>query len=123
MYNMNFKKPKDCLFMTGSTLRGNSISFVPISDERIIFYKPEDEGLIWEKKKDEETTIRKHTKIILYCNFTITTSMADLLENSKVIKVESFSNKTKQILLYPLYGFEFEKLTDILFDLSVKFNL
>lgn len=49
--------------------------------------------------------------------------MIEMLQNSRIIKVESYSNENGQFKILPLFGFSTEKLQNIPIDLCSKFNL
>ncbi|SHE58515.1 hypothetical protein [Dysgonomonas macrotermitis] len=124
---MNFKKAEDSPFTIGSTQKGNTISFVPISEDKLVFRKELDKPEVLEAirlytEKSFEP-VPKPTRIILYCNFYIKPSMLDELNSSKIISVIEGSNTKQQIIAEPLNFFDYEKLTDILFDLCKKFDL
>lgn len=123
---MNFiKKPGDC-FMIGTTPRNKTISFVPAPEDRLTIYDPQKDQNISSvdtyigRNKIEEI---KPSVITLYLNFEVTTPMIEELESSKIIQVQGTRNERRQVELYPLFGFNFEKLKEVLYDLSVKFKL
>lgn len=123
---MNFiKKAGDC-FMIGTTAQNNTISFVPIPEDRLTIYDPQKDQNVDSvdtyivRNKIEEV---KPTVITLYFNFEVTTPMIQELESSKIVLVQGTRNERMQIELYPLFGFDFEKLKEVLYDLSVKFKL
>lgn len=123
---MNFiKKAGDC-FMIGVTAQNNTISFVPVAEERLTIYDPQKDQSIVSvdtyigRNKIEEV---KPTVITLYCNFEVTTPMIQELERSKIVQVQGTRNERMQVELYPLFGFDFKKLKEVIYDLSVKFNL
>lgn len=128
---MNFSKAKDSLFMIGTTEKGNSIYFTPISEDKLVIRKQPEPGthlLIGVRKpvfgvKVPFDEVKQPTRIILYCNFHISTAMLDELNSSKIITVLECSNTKQQIVIEPLDFFDYSKLTDVLFDICKKFDL
>ncbi|MBD8349383.1 hypothetical protein [Dysgonomonas sp. HGC4] len=120
---MEFKKKKDSLFTEGTTKNGHSIAYVFIDDANIVFFDPSKPELIKEKGDKHFREVKPPTRLVFYCNFEITTSMASELEQSKILMVDSLSNENKQIIAYPLFGFNYSKLENVLASLAEKYNL
>lgn len=123
---MNFSKQPGDLFTIGRTLKNNNISFADV---------PEDKLTILDPKKDKNTNSVatfvgrnkinevKPSVITIYCSFEMTSQMIDILEKSKIVQVQNTRNNRKQVELYPLFGFSFNKLQEVLNDLSSRFEL
>lgn len=121
---MNFRKPKNSQFWMGETESGKTISYVPISEDKLVFLnKTENTIAVKEANTSEFINEPKPTRLVFYCNFGLTAPMLDELESSKIIEVQEICNDRTQIIAYPLPFFDYIKLQDILFDLAIKFKL
>ena len=109
--DFNYKKIN---YLVVESEKGNTIKCQYISDENIILYS---------KESITEPSETDATPLDIQCSFDVTSQMVDLLSNSKVLYAEGYSPSVRTIRVYPLFGFTWDKLTDILDDLTGKFNL
>lgn len=121
---MEFRKRTNSLFTDAMTQKRSIISYVVVSDDKLVFHEnKQSEEFIKEKGEKNFSEVKQPTRLVFYCNFKLTTAMADELERSKILHIDSLSNENRQIIAYPLFGFDYLKLADILIDLCKKFNL
>lgn len=120
---MDFRKPKDSPFLVGTTQKKNTISFVPVSEEKLVVLNKQQVEAIREFGTKEFIDQPEPTRLVLYCSFLVTAQMADELEQSKILYVDEICNNRTQIIVYPLAFFDYQNLQDILFDLTQKFDL
>lgn len=112
---IEFRRKGGDLFTVGKTDKGNLISFVEIRESNLILLDP---------NTDISALHRKPSEITLYSdNVEFSTPMLDAIEASKIMKVKDRCNDGKQVVVYPLFSFDFSKLQNVLFDLSEKFNI
>lgn len=120
---MHFIKKEGELFITGTTDKGYSIAYVPVPEDKLVFANPNENSF---SIKALDGTI-KHaptpTRLVFYCNFSITMPMMDFLENSDILYDLHLSNENRQITAYPLPGFDYLKMKELIIDLILQFNL
>ena len=112
---IQFKRKVGDLFTVGTTGKGNLISFVEIRESNLTLLDP---------NKDISALHRKPSEITLYSdNVEFTMSMLEVIEASKIMRIKDICNDGKQLVVYPLFSFDFSKLQNVLYDLSEKFNI
>lgn len=112
---IEFKRKPGDIFTIGKTGRGNLISFVEIRESDLILFDPTTETAVLDNKP---------TSITLYSdNIIFSDQMLDVLEASKILRVKEKSNDGQQVVIYPLFSFDFSKLQSVLLDITEKFNL
>ena len=112
---IQFKRKVGDLFTVGTTDKGNLISFVEIRESNLILLDP---------NADISSMYRKPSEITLYSNnVEFTMSMLEVIEASKIMRFKDICNDGKQVVVYPLFSFDFSKLQNVLFDLSERFNI
>jgi hypothetical protein len=121
---MDFRKSIDSFFVVGTTAKGNTVSFVQVPQSKIVtLNEGEQVEAIREVGSSTFINVPQPTRLVIYCSFPITTKMVDELESSKIIRVMELDNNNQQIIAHPLFSFDFEKLQNILFNMSKKFDL
>lgn len=124
---MELKKQPDSNFAIWNTGKGNTISFVPIPSDRLLFYneKEDSEEQIFSKDENRFVPVdrKKATRLVFYCNFRITTKMMDELEASKILHIIKVDNENTQIIAHPLFGFSYTRFSEVMIDFVKKFDL
>ena len=133
---MNFAiKPKNTEVI-GTTEKGNSIRYTIVPQEKIKTWQPDSSVnprtlSINELSKKEINRMAvymdnmgKATRIVVKSSFKITSPMIDLIEQSKILTVEHRSSSDQNYFVFiPHPLFNYEKLNEVLFDLTQKFDL
>lgn len=122
---MNFSQVQESVRVDATTNKGNFITFITVNNDKL---------KTCENILDEDHTAwNEATRIKIECSFEVTTTMAELLESSKILYVEDVDNfitgeneniiSTPSLTIVPRPLFDFEKLKNVLFDLCQKFDL
>lgn len=127
---MNFKIRPNNYEVVGVTNRNNEIRYTKTPEENLKFWTPKPITRMFTSLKapipidpDEESyykAFREATRLQIKCKFVITVQMLDLLESSRILSVEHNENL---IIIIPHPLFTYDKLNDILFDMTNKFEL
>lgn len=130
---MNFKIKPNSYEVVGVTNRNNEIRYTKTPEEKLKFWMPKPITRMFTSLKapitdpEEEAyskQFRDATRLQLKCKFVITVQMLDLLESSRILSVEHMTNENGNlIIIIPHPLFTYEKLNDILFDMTNKFEL
>lgn len=131
---MNFKIRPNNYEVVGVTNRNNEIRYTKTPEENLKFWTPKPITRMFTSLKapipidpDEETyykAFREATRLQIKCKFVITVQMLDLLESSRILSVEHMTNENENlIIIIPHPLFTYDKLNDILFDMTNKFEL
>jgi len=119
---MNFIKRNDNFFVEGFTDKGYKIYFVEIPQDKIFFYEPNNLNIIMQANNDIIIT-HKPTRIVLYSNIIFSSRMIEKIEKYHIIKIIGLCNNNQQIIAYPIAGFNYDRLKDILSDFTDKSGL
>lgn len=130
---MDFKIKPNSYEVVGVTNRNNEIRYTKTPEEKLKFWMPKPITRMFTSLKapitdpEEEAyskQFRDATRLQLKCKFVITVQMLDLLESSRILSVEHMTNENGNlIIIIPHPLFTYEKLNDILFDMTNKFEL
>lgn len=131
---MDFKiKPRTKNVTIGTTAKGNTIEYEVIPTDNLKFWQPSaglskidlrTAGDAELRLLDEDNKVyKKASKIRLECSFIPTVAMLDILVSSKILSISEYSRSMQIIEIIPRPLFDYEKLNDVLFDLTNKFNL
>lgn len=130
---MDFKIKPNSHEVVGITNRNNEIRYTKTPEENLKFWTPKPITRMFTSLKapitdpEEEAynkAFREATRLQLKCKFVITVQMLDLLESSRILSVEHMTNENENfIIIIPHPLFTYDKLNDILFDMTNKFEL
>lgn len=130
---MDFKIKPNSYEVVGVTNRNNEIRYTKTPEEKLKFWMPKPITRMFTSLKapitdtEEEAytkQFRDATRLQIKCKFGITVQMLDLLESSRILSVEHMTNENGNlIIIIPHPLFTYEKLNDILFDMTNKFEL
>lgn len=130
---MDFKIKPNSYEVVGVTNRNNEIRYTKTPEDKLKFWMPKPITRMFTSLKapitdpEEEAyskQFRDATRLQIKCKFVITVQMLDLLESSRILSVEHMTNDNGNlIIIIPHPLFTYEKLNDILFDMTNKFEL
>lgn len=130
---MDFKIKPNSYEVVGVTNRNNEIRYTKMPEEKLKFWMPKPITRMFTSLKapitdpEEEAyskQFRDATRLQIKCKFVITVQMLDLLESSRILSVEHMTNENENlIIIIPHPLFTYDKLNDILFDMTNKFEL